>query len=227
MKKILAIFLLVVSIVSVGYSQSGCNRSFIREQISYYGECKNVAITKTNGDVMLYGTNGWAATACCPSELQNALRELNDKGHYINDIVLTEQGKWLVLYGQNGFKGSGTPGDLWNKITGDFRNENVRSVTFNDKGDWIIITTQYYSASSSRITDWLKDGANSMGALLAACITDDAMVAVYSDGFKVYGNVPEKLKTALRDTNIDVSKLKIAGTAWFFADGNGSYSYDM
>jgi hypothetical protein len=227
MKKILTIFLLVMTIVSVGYSQSGCDRSYIRSKIQDYGECKNVAITKNNGDLMLYGDNGYATTACCPSDLQNALKELNNNQKTINDIVLTENGKWLVLYGANGFKGNGTPDEMWDKIIGDFSDEDILSVTFNDNGDWIIITTEYYSTSDQWIADWLKDGEKSLGELWAACLTDDAMVAVYADGFKVYGNVPEKLKKALRDTDLNVFRLKLAGSAWFFADKNGSYQYDM
>ncbi len=216
------------SFVSSGYSQSECNRSFIREQIDRYGECKNVAITESNGDVMLYGINGWAATSCCPSGLQDDLRSLHDNRETINDIVLTENGNYLILYGSNGFKGRGTPDNLWSKITNDFRNETVFSVTFNDNGDWIIITNNHYSASSSRIMDWLKDGANSYGQLWAACVTNDAMVAVFKGGYIYSGNVPESLKEALRKTNLDVYRLKIAGNSWFFADKSGkSYQYSM
>ena len=227
MRKFLLIFVMIVSSISAAYSQSGCSRDYIRNRIKQYGECKNVAITKTNGDVMLYGRNGWAATSCCPSGLSNELRNLNGQHELIDDVVLTEQGKWLILYGNNGFKGHGTPDNLWRKITGDFRNEVILSVTFNDHGDWIIITTDYYSASSTWITNWLKDGANEYGQLWAACVTNDAMVAVYARGYSFYGNVPEKLKNALRNSNLDVFRIKLAGSAWFFADRNGSYHYDM
>lgn len=55
------------------------DRSYIREQISRRGECRNVAITKTNGDLMIYGRNGWAASGC-PSGLTDALDELTEDG---------------------------------------------------------------------------------------------------------------------------------------------------
>lgn len=77
------------------------SRSYIREQITENGQCRNVAITKYNGDLMLYGRNGWAASGC-PTALTNALNELNDESEYINDVQLTESGKWLILYGDNG-----------------------------------------------------------------------------------------------------------------------------
>lgn len=63
--------------------------------------------------------------------------------------------------------------------------------------------------------------------LWAACITDDAVVAVYEEGFRVFGEIPQSLRTALKETSLDVYRLKIAGTAWFFADKNGKYRYNM
>jgi len=53
------------------------------------------------------------------------------------------------------------------------------------------------------------------------------MVAVFAGGYKFFGNVPESLKTALKNTKLDVYRLKIAGDSWFFADKNGSYQYNM
>jgi len=63
--------------------------------------------------------------------------------------------------------------------------------------------------------------------LWAACITDDAAVAVYANGYSFMGNVPSSLKTALEKTKLDVFRLKIAGTSWFFADKDGEYEYSM
>ena len=36
------------------------DRNYVKSQIKKWGTCKNVAITKTNGDVALYGTCGYA-----------------------------------------------------------------------------------------------------------------------------------------------------------------------
>jgi hypothetical protein len=96
---------LLTAMTFVTYGQS---REFIRENIRKYGECRNVAITKTNGDVMIYGRNGYA-TDGCPSGLNNALKELNNEEAYIKDVQLTENGNWLVLYGSNGYRWSNIP----------------------------------------------------------------------------------------------------------------------
>jgi len=205
----------------------GQGRSYIRQQISEKGQCRNVAITETNGDLMLYGQNGWAGTGL-PSGLSSALNELNNKREYIDDVQLTERGRWLILWGDNGFRWSDIPYSLEQKLR-EYNNQNevVTSVTFNDAGDWIIISQKYFAASDSRITEWLKDGNEKYGQLWAACVTNDALVVVYAKGYKYLGNVPESLKTALDKTRLDVYRLKIAGSAWFFADKNGNYDYTM
>lgn len=108
------------------------------------------------------------------------------------------------------------------------KREEITSVTFNDNGDWIVITTDHISSSSDEIQDWLSEGFEEYGKLWAACISDDgAMVAVYEKGYKYYGDVPEGLKTALRGSKLDVYRIKIAGTAWFYADKDGTNNYRM
>lgn len=228
MKRTLFLLNFLVSLVLFSgnvFAQNG--RSFIRESISEYGECKNVAITKYNGDLMLYGENGWAASSC-PDGLTAALSELNDEGVTINDVQLTEDGSWLVLYGRNGFKWNGIPNDLEEEIK-EYNDEaeRITSVTFNDSGDWIVISEEHISASNTNVLEWLSDGMEEYGQVWAACVTDDAMVVVYAGGYKFLGNVPESLKEALGETSLDVYRIKIAGTAWFFADKHGNYRYNM
>lgn len=222
MKKL--VLILFVALANVCYGQS---REFIRNAIKEHGECRNVAITKTNGDLMLYGKNGWAATGC-PRGLTDALDELNDDGEYIDDVQLTEDGRWLVLFGDNGFQWSNIPYSLERKLR-EYNNDQevVLSVTFNDNGEWIIISKDHFSTSNEEIRSWLKEGNEKYGMLWAACLTDDAAVAVYAEGYRFMGNVPDSLMEALRETDLDVYRLKIAGTAWFFADQDGSYHYKM
>jgi hypothetical protein len=217
----LMLFLMTIS------NSFGQGRTYIKEQIRLKGECRNVAITKKNGDLMLYGQNG-CARKYCPNSLNNAITDLNNKGEFIDDIQLTENGRWLILYGNNGIQWNDIPYSL-EKILREYndKGETITSVTFNDKNDWIVITTNYFSSSDKRIDDWLKGGNEKKGQLWAACVTDDAMVAVFAKGYLLFGNVPASLKEALTKTNLDVFRLKIAGIAWFFADKSGIYEGEM
>ena len=219
--------LLIVFTITLFGNSYGQSREFIRESIQKYGECRNVAITERNGDLMLYGRNGYATNGC-PSELYQALKDLNNQKVYIDDVQLTEGGDWLILYDINGIRWSNIPYSLEKKLK-QFNNnqEEITSVTFNDGGDWVVITTEHISASADWIQDWLVEGLNRHGQLWAVCITSDTMVAVYEKGYKFYGNVPSELRNALRDTKLNVYRLKIAGDSWFFADKNGRYQYHM
>ena len=58
-------------------------------------------------------------------------------------------------------------------------------------------------------------------------MSENAAVAVFDGGYKFFGPVPEDLKEELRKTRIDVRIVKIAGSAWFFADEYGSYQCRM
>lgn len=225
--KVLTILILGLFVTSSVSGQTG-SREYIRNAIKNWGSCRNVAITKTNGDLALYGRNGWAHSGC-PDGLVEALEDLSDDGEYIDDVQLTESGRWLILYGNNGFKySSNIPYSLERKLHEyNERGDVVTSVTFNDAGSWIIISTEHFSTSSTEVTNWLKEGVEECGKLWAACVTDDALVAVFDRGYRFMGDVPESLKTALRETSLDVYRLKISGGSWFFADKNSKYKYRM
>lgn len=229
MKNILIPLVFTAVILTLGHTALAqpANRNYIKEQITFYGVCRNVAITKTNGDLMLYGNNGWAANGC-PSGLTEALNELQDNGEYIDDVQLTEDGKWLILYGDNGFKWSEIPYSLEERLR-EWADEQevIMSVSFNDDGDWIAISENYVSASNANLQDWIMESQDELGSVWTACVTDDAIVVVYDCGYKTYGDIPETLSDALSDTEIDVYRLKIAGQSWFFSDGKSDYEYNM
>lgn len=217
---------LAVALGSLG-ANAQSSRAYIRECIQKWGECRNVAITRTNGDLALYGHNG-SARSGCPKALNDELERLNAKKEYIHDVQLTEQGRFVILYGDNGLRWNGIPSSLESKLREyNSKQEVITSVTFNDGGEWVVITENYFSSSGTNILEWLKAGIDDYGKLWTACITDDSLVAVYERGYKFYGDVPQDLQNALRATKLNVVRLKIAGSAWFFADANGRYQYNM
>ena len=203
-------------------------RKFLRDQIKEWGECKNVAMTLTGGDVALYKTNGWAAQGA-PKAMTDKFKELNAADRLIDDIVLTEDGSWLILWGNNGISSYGTPPGLYSKLE-KWNNEKevITSVTFNDRGDWIAITKNKYSASSEKVMNYIREGENEFGEFWAAHLTNDGMVLCYERGYKYLGNVPDNLKQKLKETKIDVFRIKfLSDGSYFIADFNGNYAYNM
>lgn len=221
-----AVCLVLLSLLPTNSSYAQ-GRSHIKSAISSWGSCRNVAITKTNGDLALNAKNAYAATGL-PQGLSKALSKLNDDGEFIDDVVLTESGRYLILYGNNGIMWNDIPYSLERKLREyNEDGEVILSVTMNDAGDWIVISKEHYSASDTRISEWLKDGNEKHGMLWSVCLTDDALVAVFAHGYKFAGNVPQSLRDAIKKSNLDVFRLKIAGSAWFFADMDGNYKYNM
>lgn len=204
------------------------SRDYVRNSITSWGTCRNVAITDTGGDIALNYNNQYAYSGI-PTSLANAIKELHDESEFIDDIQLTENGNWLILYGNNGFQWSNIPSDLEDAMR-EFNNneEVVTSATFNDRGDWILISTEHIKASTSNIYEWIQDGMESFGPLWAAHITNDGLVLCFENGYKYLGNVPDRLKDALHSSKYNVYRIKFtSGGSYFFADKDGRYTYWM
>lgn len=224
MKKTILLF---VSLAMAFCMQAQNTREYIKQNICDENECKSVAITEYNGDAMIYGRNGWAAEGC-PNGFTEALHELNYSNEELQDIHLTENGRWLVLYGNNGMQWHNIYDDMKGKMLEYNTNgEQITTVTFNDMHDWIIVTSTHISASSNELLTWLGEGCEKYGQLWTACITNDAAIAVYENGFRCYGNVPEDLKDVLSTCTCDIYTVKIAGTAWFIRCTDGYWRYNM
>lgn len=220
-----AVLMAMLTIAVAAFANS---RETIRNSIASWGECKNVAITRTNGDLALYGDNGYSC-GDCPTALVDKLHELHDDGKEIKEVVLTERGEWFVLWGGNGGSWSnGVPRSMITKFR-EFNdnNEEVTSITFNDSGEWAIVTTDHIAADNNNTRDWLGNGNDDYGSLWSVHFTDNGKVAVYESGYKFRGDVPEAFKDALSNAEIDVYRAKFAGTAWFYADRYGEYNYNM
>lgn len=224
--KLLLIFFIVINCCLSAFSQD--SRTYIKQSIAQHGSCKTVAITQNYGDVCLYGKNGWACKNC-PVDLRDALKQLSDRGKTINDVQLTENGKWLIIFDGNGFKhSSGFPAGLASKLQEfNLNREHIISASFNDEGEWVAVTPEHLSASSPDLTSWLQGGINSYGRILCVAMSDGAVVAVYDGGYKFLGSVSQTLKNALRQTQIRVENVKFSGEHWFFANKDGKYQFYM
>ncbi len=216
-------FLFLFFASSLLYGQD--NRNYIKSYVSSWGTCKNVALTMEGGDVAISGLNAFAYQGV-PAEMAARLAQLNEQQELIDDIVLTEAGRWFILFADNGYYSDGAPAEMlsylqqWNS-----EGEVINAITFNDSGDWVIIGQTKYAASTTDITYLLNQGSSEHGELWTACLTEDGMVAVYEGGYKYLGNVPYALKEQLKVTNINVWRLKfLADGSFFFADIDGNYS---
>ena len=68
------------------FAQNSRGRNYIKQNISEWGGCRNVAITDTGGDLALNGKNDYAYTAGIPQALADALEKYHDDDDYIDDV---------------------------------------------------------------------------------------------------------------------------------------------
>lgn len=197
--------------------------SRLRERMEEHGACKNVVITRNHGVVALFGVNGFAHIGC-QDVLEDALMGLNLDYDQINDIQLTEKGRWLVQFGVNGIRWNDIPQKMEDKLW-EYNSEekDITCATFAENEDWIVVTPDEFAASDSFIYNWLEKGSKKYGTLLTAHITDDAMIAVYSNGCQFSGKVPKDMKKAIEETDLKVYRVKITENYWFFADEEGHF----
>jgi hypothetical protein len=225
MNRLIAILALLIPLIS---SAQLLNRDYIKREIENWGSCKNVAITQHGGDIALSGKNAYAYMGPIPSGLTESLDELSSEGELIDDVVLTEDGIYIVLFGRNGFRYAGVPYSLEQKMKEyNSNNDLILAITVNDQEDWIIIGDKI-SASSQRLMDMIRNGMKKYGALWSAHVTNDGLALVYEKGFQFMGNVPEILKQHAEQAKFDVFRIKFtADGAFFIADRKGHYDYRM
>ena len=204
-------------------------RKYIKEFIDEQGGCRIATITKKGGDIAISGKSNWAHCNRCPSGLAKAVKAIDEKSWRINDVCLTESGKWVVIYGGNGFMQENIPQEMYNTIKSYHDNdEEIYCASLNDVGDWVVISDKHYHTSSGKLMDWLRNVQSEYGKLLYVSLTDDAKIAVFDGGYSYVGNYPKDMREAIKRSDFKPKVVKMAGDSWFFADETGSrFNYSM
>ncbi len=199
---------------------------YICQQISEWGRCRTVAITRSKGDIAICENATYALNGTMIG-LFNRVKELYEEGAYINDVQANENGAWLLLYGDNEIEWKNIPASL-EKTLVSFQEagEVITLATFNTRGEWIVVTNNQISASHNHLAEMLSAGMEECGELLTACVSEECTVMVFEGGIRTAGNPPANLMEALQTTDMDVRCLKISYDCWFMS-GPGSYQYYM
>ena len=162
------------------------DRTKIIKAIEKWGTCRLVAITEKNGDIAVSGVNtvsysglGGSALSC----LKDAIKE----NVVIRDIVLTENGSFLALYGDNLYSAFNMPSRMLKAIDSfDDKNEVVVSATCNDNGDWIVVSDKSFVASSIELQNEIQEGVKDCGRLISAHLTDYSKILIFEEGLYFY-----------------------------------------
>jgi hypothetical protein len=222
--KCVTIALLLCS-VSVVFGQK---RSSLVEAINEWKSCKNVLITATKGNVAVSSKNGYAISGKFPPEMYNVITEAANNQRPVTDMVLTESGKFIVVIGRNGYTAKGIPEKLDARLNEiNEADGEVISVSFNDNGDWLLVSVGAVYGAISGISD-LQSIADKNGRILTGHLTDKGVAIVCENGVCLQGEFPSALPETIKKTTFRIYRVKFADDgAYFISDKEGSCSFGL
>lgn len=202
-------------------------RDLVIAQLDTVGTCSELAMTRTQGWVMVYD-KGWAAYDAPPA-CMNFMRAATRGGMVIRVCRITESGNWLVVAGANAFSYTvAVPQALKDKLMEmNQQSRFITSVDFNDYDEWVLLAGKDVFASDPATEAWIKEGINQFGRPLSVCLTEDATIVVFSGGYLSRGYVPATLKAWLAQPPFRIDCVRVFGDYWFIANGQGKYRCDL
>lgn len=203
------------------------DRSSLREAINGWEECKGGALSNSFGAVALYGYNGYYFTPDAPDGLKQTLKSINSDKMEIKDVTITENGNWLVLYDKRNCTYSGIPADLADKLD-EISEDEMWSVSFNDAGDWVIITDRRISCSDVSINSFLKETTENKGDILSVSLSATGLVACCEKGIAIYGAVPTRVVNEAASSSFIPNFVKFDNCGnYLICSMNSSYKYRL
>lgn len=184
MKKKLVFLLLLLSFMSLGFSQT-----ITREDRDYVGNTlyeesydylvQTVAMTR-NCIVGIYGGNGFVYQKI-PQSLLDEIREYNNNAWNIYDIHIAENNEWVIVGNMVSWS-ENVPADCVYWIEELLSTEGVQCVSFNSRGDWCVIGPNSWSCSAS-VRPLLDEARYSYGFIHYVHITNTTTVVTCENGY--------------------------------------------
>lgn len=222
--KSILITLLICS-VSVVFGQK---RSSIVESINEWKNCKNILLTATKGNIAVSDKNAYAISGKFPPEMYDIISEAAKNQRPVTDMVLTESGKFLVVIGRNGYAAKGIPAKLDARLKEiNAADGEVISVSFNDKGDWLLVASDAVYGVVNGIGS-LQSIIEKNGRIQTVHLTDKGVAIVCEKSIYLYGDVPYVLPETIKKTTFRIYRVKFADDgAYFISDKEGSCSFGL
>lgn len=209
--------------------QQGFN--FLREQIGKWKELRNGTLAEGSGaGVVLYGNNGYAYTRNTPDALKNAIVEQNKANKNIEDVCVTEQGKFSIIFDNYGYQISGgCPQEFLNALNlYNARREKIVSVALDDNGRWAVVGENNFNSAMSIFSD-IKAAINKYGRLYSVSLTNSGAFVVCCERGVYWNNmVPNNVIDEIKKANFGVRYVKFTANGKFIiTDGNTTARYNM
>ena len=202
------------------------SRRSLRSNISRSNQCSTGALSFEYGAVAIFESNGYYCTPTVSKTLSNKLKEINKAAGVINDVHIAENGKFIIIY-NNGKSWYGViPESVNSALNSISSSTEIRSVTFNEKGEYAITTSWNFKSNNALYQAFYDDHIGEYTNLMSVTICGDGAVFCYSDGCHYVGKIPRSVETAIREFSSTPKFVKFNTHGdYLICDAYGSYSY--
>lgn len=202
-------------------------RNQLRKSINKWGECKNGSLSIEYGAVALYGRNGYFCSAAVDNRISSKLKSINKDGGTINDVVITENGNFIILYDDNHWYGV-LPTGLKSVLDDYPWNTKFRSISFNESGTYAITTSVGFKSNNAEYQSFYDVNLNEYGELYSVNICGDGAVFCYSDGARFCGHIPNEVVSGIRRFSSTPKYVKFNKHGdYLICSASGAYSYSI
>lgn len=195
-----------------------------------WNELRNGTLAERSGaGVVIYGNNGYAYTGSTPEALKNKIVELNKANVKIDDVCVTENGRYCLIWGDNGYAAKG-PQEFLN-ILEDFnhRKETIRSVALTDGGAWAIVGETNTSCANTTLLQFVNDARNKYGTIYSISLSNMGAIVVCCERGVAWNNmVSNNVVDEIKKANFSVRFVKFSTNGKFIiTDGDKTSRYNM
>lgn len=205
-------------------SYTGADYAYVRKVVDSWDSLRICAIAENGMCVAIHDTNAYAYqnNAC-----KNGIDFAREKYGNITDLNVTKSGSSIVLFGNNGYSYDGCP-DLFVKQLSKYNKDGeiIQSATFNDKGQFCIVTDLhcYYTKS---LSDFMASANDKYGDCRYVFISELGRIAICDDGI-YYENIPAVVEQKLGEIKFVPDYIKFTDTGYYcISNKNGAALYNF
>lgn len=191
------------------------SRKGVREAFEKNKHKRICAMSNKKGTVLVWGDNGWYCTPNVNDYLRKKLHEINQNRKYIIDVTITDGDYWAIAYDKNKCYGV-LPQNLKDRLHSFDSKVEYKTITFNEEGEYIILTTNGFYTSSSKYKRFYENRRKMLGELRTVTIWKKGAVFCFEKGTTFCGTIPEIIAKELDESAFkDVMKFTDKGDYWF------------
>lgn len=203
---------------------------YVRKELETCGRCKAGCISEAGYGIVFIDEERAAWSRGLPIALAEAVKKSAANGDKLTDVCFLD-GKeaWVVISGTNGYAYSGIPVHMANVLkTINQNGETIRSVSFNRKGQYAILTDKrIYHTKTSLIETAIKEAGELFGEMYSISLSERGIVICCARGV-YYNHVPPRVSDTLQKLTFRAVQVRFTDAGCYLIVGeDGRFTSHM